>query len=196
MLAIALRVLGAALILVALVFPRAEARAGQASASPTAGAPQLNLGEDGGECGEDPQVETIDCGDKLAQMDRRLDEPLVITLLRAVARPTSNESTDSSSLTDSSMFNMSERACTELLIDIWSQESCAAQSRECGKINTGAPPGPAPKLASSSSSAQSFLAGLALGGAAARRLGRHVSVAGPSSRDLEPPVPPPRLPSH
>ncbi|KIG15007.1 hypothetical protein DB30_06039 [Enhygromyxa salina] len=181
--------LGAALILVSLVFPRASAQAAKPSsaAAPSHSAsmrpalPILVSEDDGGECGADPQVETIDCGDKLAHMEPRIDEPFIMTLLRAVELQSSN---------------MSEQACTELLTDIWSQESCSAQSGECGNMNTGTPPAPAPKLASSSSSAQSIWSGLGLGGAGSRRLGRHANVRHPSSRDLQPPVPPPRILGH
>jgi hypothetical protein len=183
MLAIALRVLGAALILAALLFPRAEAQAAQTPIATRAAPHALAADDDddGGECGEHQQVESIDCGDKLTSVDPRPDEPFAIALLRTVELHT---------------LKMSERACTELLTDIWSQESCQAQGRECGKIHTGAPPGPGPKLASSSSSAQSIWAGLGLCGANARPLARSTNVRGPSSRDLEPPVPPPRLLGH
>ena len=182
MLAIALRVLGAAVILVALVFPRVGAQAAttpeQAKPIASAAAHTAGADDEGGACGEDLQEESIDCGARLDEMDQRLDEPFSIALLRTVE------------------LHMSEQACTELLADIWSQQSCEAQGRECGKMNSGAPPGPAPKLASSSSSAQSIWAGLGLGGASSNRLGRGTKVRGPNSRDLQPPVPPPRLLGH
>lgn len=185
-LAIALRVLGAALILASLVFPRAGAQAAQTptvvntstSAAHSRGfSTSAITDDDGGACGEDPQVESIDCGAKLDELDERLDEPFAIALLRTFE------------------LQMSEQACTELLADIWSQQSCEAQGRECGKMNSGTPPGPAPKLASSSSSAQSIWAGLGLGDAAPQGFGRS-DVQGPNSRDLQPPVPPPRLLGH
>lgn len=182
MVAIALRVLGVALILIALVFPRAGAAAkptsGAALALPGASGTAVSH-DDGGACGEDPQQEeSINCSEWLDEIDQRIDEPFSIALLRTVE------------------LHMTERACTELLTDIWARESCEAQGRDCGKINTGAPPGPAPKLASSSSSAQSSWAGLGLGGAGSARFVRSENVRGPSSRDLQPPVPPPRLLGH
>jgi hypothetical protein len=182
MLAIALQVLGAVLLLVALVFPQAAAEAATTPSVVKRLATTTTISghddDDGGACGEDLQEESINCSGWLDDMDQRIDEPFSITLLRTVE------------------LHMTERACTELLTDIWSRESCEAQGRECGKINTGAPPPPAPKLASSSSSAQSIWAGLGLGGAATRRLARGTDVRGPSSRDLQPPVPPPRLLGH
>jgi hypothetical protein len=187
MLAITLRVLGAALILASLVFPRAGAQASGGTTGATAGPASVTVqatvvlgstDDDGGACGEDPQVESLDCSDMLDGMDQRLDEPFAIALLRTVE------------------LYMSEQACTQLLADIWSQQSCQAQGRDCGKMNSGAPPGPAPKLASSSASAQSIWAGLGLGHADIRRHRRGTNVRGPTSRDLQPPVPPPRLLGH
>ena len=194
MLAIALRVLGAALILASLVIPRAGAQAAPAAAPvsvavlgigigmpmPMPGMPMSIPGpsDDGDACGEDPQEESLDCSAMLDGVEPRLDEPFAIALLRTVE------------------LYMSERACTQLLADIWSQQSCQAQGRDCGKINSGAPPGPAPKLASSSASAQSIWAGLGVGRADVRRHARGTNVRGPTSRDLQPPVPPPRLLGH
>jgi hypothetical protein len=182
MLAIALRVLGAALLLVALMVPRAQAQAattpGVAKQLATTPVVSGHADDDGGACGEDLQEESINCSAWLDDMDQQIDEPLSIALLRTVE------------------LHMTEQACTELLTNIWSRESCEVEGRDCGKINSGGPPPPAPKLASSSSSAQSIWAGLGLDGAAARRLARGTDVRGPSSRDLQPPVPPPRLLGH
>jgi hypothetical protein len=162
------RVLGALVVLMALALPRTQAEAAPAAPSPT---PAVHL-EDGGACGEAEQEELVDCG---ARLERSLGEPVVLSLLRTLE------------------VRMSERACNALLEDIWSQQQCAADGRECGKMNSGAPPGAPPKLASSSSSARSSMAGLGLGGDPARRLGPEAKQRAPKSRDLQPPLPPPKL---
>ncbi|WP_106392388.1 hypothetical protein [Enhygromyxa salina] len=168
-----LRLLGAGLMLLALLVPRAEAEAAAPSAE------YLPYGQgvhgEGGACGESQQEELVDCGASLHEM---LDEPLAIALLRALD------------------VRMTEKACNDLLADIWAQQSCQAEGRDCGKMNSAAPAPPAPKLASSSSSARSSWATIGLAGDDARSPGFNTQLRGPSSRDLQPPVPPPRLLGH
>lgn len=170
--ALALRLLGSILILAGLLIPRGSAQAaglGSGQAVPAAQA-AASLDE-GGSCGETEDEAIVDCG---AGLDRAFDEPFTIKLLRDLD------------------VRMNSRQCTDLLLDIWSQEICAGEGRDCGKMNSSAPPGPGPKLASGSSSAQSGWATLDLGEPSARGLGS-AEIRAPISRDIEPPVPPPKL---
>ena len=166
--ALALRLLGSLLILAGLLIPRGPAEAAPAPVVQPAH-PSASF-DDGGSCGEDEDEAIVDCG---ADLEPTIDEPFALRLLREVE------------------VRMNERTCTDLLLDIWSQQICAGQGRECGKMNSGAPPGPGPKLASSSSSAQSSFVSLDLGEPQVRDHG-FAEVRGPTSRDIEPPVPPPR----
>lgn len=161
-----LRLLAAAFVLVALLIPRARAE----SAPIDLRAPISTEG--GGSCGETEEVATVTCGAELA---RSFGEPMAISLLRRVG------------------IELSEQLCRELLDDIWAEQTtCAGRGPDCGEMNTAAVPSPAPKLASSSTSAQVIWASLELGQAAAR--GLLVTDERPlASRDLPPPVPPPRL---
>lgn len=168
--ALALRLLGSLLILAGLLIPQGSAEAAGAPTHRAAVADRS--GDGGGACGETEQEELVDCG---ASLERALGEPFAIALLRELE------------------VRMSEQSCTELLFDIWSQQICEGQGRECGKMNSGTPPGPSPRLASSSSSARSSWASHDLGPEPVRDLDRGVGPRGPSSRDIEPPVPPPKL---
>lgn len=177
-LSLLLRLAGAVVVLLALTMPRS----GLEAAPPRVVDGASSLGqhaydEDGGACGEaDEEQELIECGAKLEQT---LDEPLLIALMRTLE------------------VHMSEQACTELLVDLWSEQTtCQAEGRECGKMNSGAPPGPPPKLASSSSSAQSSWASLGLRGGASGTLELDGEVRALDSRDLQPPDPPPKLGAH
>jgi hypothetical protein len=163
--------LGLAALVVALCWPR-----GPVEAAPTRTAPYLAgaASHDGGACGEAEEAEQVDCA---ALLERTPTEPVIVTLMRELG------------------VHMSERACTELMTDVWADESCQAQGRDCGKMNSGAPPRPAPKLASSATG-RSCEAALDLDADAARRLARRVELRAPASRDLQPPVPPPRLRAH
>lgn len=132
--------------------------------------------EEGGACGEDEaSEELIDCG---AELDARLDEPFAIALLR------------------NTKVRTTKQQCEELLADIWARQTCSAEARECGQMLPAAPPGPGPKLASSSSSARSTFAVLGLAGPSVERLGPPSDERLPKLRDLAPPVPPPKLPAH
>ena len=165
LLATTLRLLAAAFVLVALLVPRGRAEA--AVVEP----PVPVSNEDGGSCGEAEEVETVTCG---AATERRFDEPLAVTLMREAG------------------LELSAEMCHDLLDDFWAEQTCVGSAADCGEMNNAAPPSPGPKLASSSTSAQVAWAGLDLGQARLRGLlaGREHSFA---SRDLQPPVPPPRL---
>jgi hypothetical protein len=175
-----LQVAGVVCMLWLLTLPRA-----QAAAAPTPVAREVaNLGNLGsnlgnpamdeeGACEEIEPQELLECG---SQYDDMLDAPLVLSLLRALD------------------VGLTEEACDELLADLWSQQVCAAGSVECGKLNAGAPPGPPPKLGSSSASACSrWPDSLGLGLSTEGRLGHADRTHAFTSRDLQPPVPPPRL---
>jgi hypothetical protein len=167
-----LRLLGAVAVLFALVVP--SFALGDASGNQPRVQPDFEVGdEDGGACSEDEADELIDCG---AGLDRRFDEPLAITLLR------------------STVVRTTKQRCEELLLDIWSRETCSVQGRDCGKLLPRAPASPGPKLASSSTSASASMAGFELDGPSARRLGPPSDDRLPKLPDLQPPVPPPKLP--
>lgn len=131
---------------------------------------------DGGACGDDEDhEELIDCG---AELDALLDEAFGVSRSRSITLRTTREQ------------------CEELLADIWARQICSAGARDCGKVLPAAPPGPGPKLASSSSSARSTVLVLGFDSPPVRRLGPPVDERLPKLRDLAPPVPPPKLPAH
>ncbi len=185
------RVLSALAVLLVLALPGGKAAAATPTAAQAPSARHLNFanhfgfgfgfgfgftGEEDGACedGVEPR-ELLECG---AQIEATLDEPLVITLLRMLD------------------VRLPEDVCTELLADIWSQQVCIVGSRECGKMNAGTPP-PAPhEWVSSSASGHSSCAGLGLSAEAVRRLGFADRTRPFASRDVQPPVPPPRLSGH
>jgi hypothetical protein len=177
-----LRVLGVLTLFVMLVLPR-----GEAAAAPTPVARDLaalgdraTLGEragghanEDGACEEIEPQELLECG---AQYDDMLDQPIVLSLLRALG------------------VRISADACDELLADLWAQQVCEAGSLECGKLNAGALPGPPSKLVSGSASGHSSLANsLSMRGMPGMCLSAFADRACAfDSRDLQPPVPPPR----
>jgi len=166
--------LGALLLLLALIVP--DLAFGRVEQAAKAAPADDWYAEDGGACGEDEIGEELyDCG---SELDARFGEPLAIALLRSTVVRTTKEQ------------------CEELLADIWSRQGCSADGRDCGKLVPGVPFGPAPKLVSSSSSAQSWVAALSCAAATVRRLGLPTDDRLPSLRDLQPPVPPPKLPAH
>lgn len=183
------RMLGALLLLLALVVPElalgalglASLEAGaHAQGSETSSRSRGSFADEGGSCGDDSLPgkdgeELFDCG---SQLEARLGEPLVIALLR------------------STEVRTTKQKCEELLADIWSEQSCSADGRDCGKLVPGAPVGPGPELVSSSSSAHSSFASLGFGAASSRRLALPTDDRLPKPRDLQPPVPPPKLPVH
>jgi hypothetical protein len=128
-----------------------------------------------GACGDEDEEsyeELIDCG---ADLDAHLDEPWTIALLRTTE------------------VRMTAQQCEELLADIWSQQSCSASGRECGKLNAGGVQPSGLELVSSSASGHASLAADGLDAASARRLGWPADELMPKLRDLLPPVPPPKL---
>jgi hypothetical protein len=163
-----------------LVLPFARAHAAPAEAAartPNAGdwGSASDWGESDGEaCDEHSETapELIACG---GELDWTPGEPVLVSLLRAFD------------------LHMSKAACSELLYDIWSGEACEVGSLECGELSSAVPPSPSPKLASSSASARASVEALGLGLAACRRLEFSGEDASLSSRDLPPPVPPPKL---
>jgi hypothetical protein len=175
--AAALRLVGAMLILLGVLAPNLAAALG---ASPTVqpsspSAPTVQVHEDeGGACGEDEESyeELIDCG---SDLEARLDEPWAIALLRTTE------------------VRMTAHQCEELLADIWSQQSCSASGRECGKLNAGGVQPSGLEIASSSASGHVSLVVHGIDAAVARRLGRPADERMPKLRDLLPPVPPPKL---
>jgi hypothetical protein len=172
----ALRCVGVMLILVALVAPDLAAALGpKAPAQPSlAVAPPVSHDDEGGACGDDEETfeELIDCG---ADLEVRLDEPWAIALLRTTE------------------VRMTAQQCQELLTDIWSQQSCSASGRDCGKVLAGGVQTSGFELVSSSASGHVSLAAHGLAGASSRRLGRPTDERIPRLHDLLPPVPPPRL---
>ena len=173
--AAALRLLGALLILLGLLAPGlASALGSEPTVQPSPAADVQEPEDYGGACGDEDEEleELIDCG---ADLDSRLDEPWAIALLRTTE------------------VRMTAQQCEELLTDIWSQQSCSASGRECGKLFAGGVQPPGFEIASSSASGHMAVAAQGLEGAAARRLGRPTDERMPKLRDLLPPVPPPKL---
>jgi hypothetical protein len=127
--------------------------------------------DEDGACEQLEPQELLECG---GQYDDMLDQPLVLSLLRALG------------------VRLTADACDELLADLWAQQICEAGSLECGKMNAGAPPAPPIKLVSSSASGHSSWADRPGLDAAAKRLAFADPARAFDSRDLQPPVPPPR----
>jgi hypothetical protein len=127
--------------------------------------------DEDGACEEIEPQELLECG---AQYDDMLDQPLVLSLLRALG------------------VRLSADACDELLADLWAQQICEAGSLECRKMNAGAPPGPPTKLVSGSASGHASWADRPGLDASASRLAFADQARTFDSRDLQPPVPPPR----
>ncbi len=177
--AAALRALGTMLILVGLLAPSlAAAFVGTPGSQSRAHVAVDVLGSefDGGACGEEEQLEElIDCG---ADLEARADEPFAIAVLR------------------STELRTTKQQCQELLADIWARQSCSIEGRECGTMNRGGLPGPAPELLSSSSSAHAGLAALGIDEAPVRRLAAPAAERMPKLPELSPPTPPPKLPRH
>lgn len=180
-----LRVLGVLTVLVLLALPK-----GGAAAAPTAGARDLvgltghaggphlagaGHADEDGACEEVEPQELLECG---AQYDDMLDQPIVLSLLRALG------------------VRMTADTCEELLADLWADQVCEVGSLDCGKLNAGAPPGPPIKLVSSSASghANRSLAMPDIG--ASTKLAFADPTRAFDSRDLQPPVPPPRRSGH
>lgn len=172
--ALTLRALAAMLMLVALLLPQGKAEASVAVSKTRALAGPATA-EEGGSCGEseehaDGAQVWVDCG---AQRRASIDEPILVSLMRQLG------------------VEMERDTCEELLRDIYSELSCEGRGPDCGQLDAGTPPPPSPKLAAGSSSAQSRIFSLELGEDAGRDA--LAVVARPlSSRDLQPPVPPPR----
>jgi hypothetical protein len=166
---------------VLLTLPRGEAAAASPAVVRDLDIRDLaaEVDEDGadedGACEEVEPQELLECGSQYADM---LDAPLVVALLRALD------------------VRLTEAACDELLADLWAQQMCVAGSVQCGKLNAGAPPGAPPKLTSSSASGNShWVNGLGdLSTVQSIAFAETTRVL--DSRDLQPPVPPPRLSGH
>jgi hypothetical protein len=181
LLAAALRWFGALLILLALLAPDLAAAIGpEPVAQPRSGlAAEYDYEGDDGACGEHEDDESeasveelIDCG---SDLDAHLDEPWAIALLRT------NE------------VRMTAQQCQELLVDLWSQQSCSAAGRECGNLLAGTVQTTGLEIVSSSASGHVTVAAPGLDAASVRRLGRPIDERMPKLRDLLPPVPPPKL---
>lgn len=158
-------------MLAAVLLPQREAGA----AEPSAHARSYGYGgsfEEGGSCGDTEEATSVfvDCG---AQQALTFDEPMLVSLMRKLG------------------FEMDKRECEDLLRDIYAELSCEGRGPDCGQLGRGMPPGPAPKLAAGSSSAQSSM--LAPGVCPDSSCGMLAERARPlSSRERQPPVPPPR----
>jgi hypothetical protein len=172
---------GALAVLVALIAPDLAAALGpQTEHSVEAAGTELEAApgveetlDESGECGTvEEQEELVDCG---AWARPHLDEPGLITMLRAV------------------VVRVTRHQCVDILSDIWADERCQAEGRECGKMLPHAPPPPAPKLASASAFGESRWASHEIDPEAGRRLGPRAEPRPLASRDLRPPVPPPRV---
>lgn len=180
-----LRMLGVLGILLVLVLPRGEAAAAPTPVAQDLGASdraqQLAAGahvDEDGACEEvDEPQELLECGE---QYDDMLDQPIVLSLLRALG------------------VRITEEACDELLADLWSQQVCEAGSLDCGKMNALPLPGPPSKLVWGSASGHASWAssfGMPDAGSSAK-LAFADRTRSFDSRDLQPPVPPPRRSGH
>jgi hypothetical protein len=169
----------AALLVLLLLAPKGEAAVAPApivrEKAPVQLAFDVDIEDEDGACEESEPQELLECD---PQVEATLDEPLVISLLRALD------------------VRLTEAACEELLADIWAQQVCVAGSRECGKMNAAAPPPVPHEWVSSSASGHSCWASLGLPAEAVSRLSFGDGARAFSSRDLQPPVPPPRLSGH
>jgi hypothetical protein len=170
-----LRMLGVLTVLVLLALPR-----GEAAAAPTPVARDLaarDLGtsihtDEDGACEEIEPQELLECG---AQYDDMLDQPIVLSLLRALG------------------VRLSADTCNELLADLWAEQICEVGSLDCGKMNAAGPPGPPLEMVSGSSSGHSSWASSSLSAMSGKGLSAFADqTVAFGSRDLQPPVPPPR----
>lgn len=175
---VVLRMLGAMAVLLLLALPR-----GEVAAAPAASASALSFGlglavghaDEDGACEEIEPQELLECG---AQYDDMLDQPIVLSLLRALG------------------VRLTADVCTELLADLWADQVCEVGSLECGRMNAAAPPDVPLELVSSSSSGHSSWASSGVPGMGAAKLAFADRVPAFDSRDLQPPVPPPRCTGH
>jgi hypothetical protein len=156
-----------------LALPRGEATAAAPASAAGVRVPAMNdlHADEDGACEEVEPQELLECG---AQYDDMLDQPIVLTLLRALG------------------VTLTADVCDELLADVWTQQICEAGSIECGKLNAGAPPGPPMKLLWGSTSGHSSWASSGLPSLGASKLAFADRTRAFDSRDLQPPVPPPR----
>lgn len=168
-----LRMLGVLSVLLLLALPK-----GEVAAAPSPVARDLALAnlagshaDEDGACEEIEPQELLECG---AQYDDMLDQPIVLSLLRALG------------------VRITEDACHDLLADLWSEQVCEVGSLDCGRMNAGAPPGAPIELVWSSASGHSSWANQPGIGAPQRRLAFGQRRLAFDSRDLQPPVPPPR----
>lgn len=169
------------LVLLALPWGQAAAAWGQAPAAAApipgawgardlAGIPS-HIDEDGA-CEEIEPQELLECG---AQYDDMLDQPIVLSLLRALG------------------VRLTADTCNELLADLWAKQICEIGSLDCGRMNAGGPPGPPLELVSGSSSGHSSWAqpsNSAMSGTGLSAFADQTIAF--DSRELQPPVPPPR----
>ncbi|MCA9698782.1 MAG: hypothetical protein KC431_14755 [Myxococcales bacterium] len=163
------QLMGLLLLVIGLVAPALARAEEQAPAQP---AKVHEIGHEGGSCGETVARESVEC----APRGRGgVDEPALVTLLRAAG------------------LRASEEQCSDFLADIWDQQICRAQARDCGDYLPGGFPPPAPKLSTSSSSAHDQLQRLGLAGAGSVGLEPPGDEHLPKPFDLSPPEPPPRL---
>jgi hypothetical protein len=160
---------------VLLTLPRAEAAAASPAVARSLDMRDLVGHPEDGACEEIEPQELLECGSQYADM---LDAPLVVSLLRALD------------------VHLPEAVCDELLADLWAQQVCVAGSIQCGKLDAGAPPGAPPKLGSSSSTGNSNWASSGMGLSAVQPLAYAETTRVFGSRDLQPPVPPPRRSGH
>jgi hypothetical protein len=176
----ALRMLGVVSVLLLLALPRAQAVAAPVGHNPGNLGDRLGdrfgHGDDEGACEEIEPEELLECG---AQYDDMLDMPLMLSLLRELD------------------VRLTKAECDEFLASLWNDQVCVAGSIECGKMNAGAPPGPPPKFGSSSASASSSWPNrLGMTGTPSSSLVYAERTSTFESRDLQPPVPPPRRSGH
>jgi hypothetical protein len=183
---VVLRMLGVVTVLLLLALPKGEAAAASGPAARELALGGLALGglasghgathaDEDGACEEVEPQELLECG---AQYDDMLDQPIVLSLLRELG------------------IRLTAATCQELLEDVWAQQVCEAGSIECGKMNAGAPPGPPLEWVSSSASGHSSWASSELSGASSSKLAFADRARAFDSRELQPPVPPPRCSGH
>jgi hypothetical protein len=168
--------LGVLTVLMLFALPRSEAAAAPTPVARDLSAaghlPGAHADEDGA-CEEVEPQELLECG---SQYDDMLDQPIVLSLLRALG------------------VRLTADACDELLADLWAKEVCEIGSLDCGRMNQGAPPGRPLELISGSSSGHSSWAhSLAMPTLDMSGMSAFADRASAfDSRDLQPPVPPPR----
>jgi hypothetical protein len=174
-----LRMVGILTVFVMLALPKGEAAASAPAGRVldrelALGGSELHADEDGA-CEEIEPQELLECG---AQYDDMLDQPLVLSLLRTLG------------------IRLTADTCSELLSDLWAQQICEVGSIDCGKMNAGAPPGPPSKLLAGSASGHSSWATSGVPDTSSTRLALGDRTRAFDSRDLQPPVPPPRCSGH